>query len=133
MKVIIAPFDSALAMSREDIEAARCGAYAVAIQTQFASGDPHGTFQPFLMSTMAQIRQVSKAIKIGFGLSTNGPSGPAKVWNEVRDYRYAVADGVQMAWWNIPDWAAKSKCPATDRGCAYIDYRLWTDLGLMTP
>ena len=133
MKVIIAPFDSALAMSREDIEAARCGAYAVAIQTQFASGDPSGTFQPFLMSTMAQIRQVSKAIRIGFGLSTNGPAGPAKVWNEVRDYRYAVADGVQMVWFNAPDWAAKSKCPATDRGCAYIDYRLWTDLGLVTP
>ena len=53
------------------------------------------------------------------------------MWNEVRDYRYAVADGVQMAWWNIPDWAAKSKCPASDRGCAAVDYRLWTDLGLL--
>ena len=129
MHVIIAPFDGAMAMRREDVTAARCGAYAVGIQTQFASNDPRGKFQPYLTATMTQIRRASKTVLIGFGLSTNGPAGPAKVWNEVRDYRYAVADGVQIVWWNIPDWQARSKCPATDRGCAYIDYRLWTDLG----
>ena len=128
MHVIIAPFDNAAAMRREDVQAARCGAYAVGIQTQFASNDPRGKFQPYLTATMAQIRHVSKTVLIGFGLSTNGPAGPAKVWNEVRDYRYAVADGIHLIWWNIPWWQARSKCPAGDRGCAYIDYRLWTDL-----
>ena len=130
MHVIIAPFDDAAAMRAEDVQAARCGAYAVGIQTQFASNDPRGKFQPYLTATIAAIRHVNRRILIGFGLSTNGPAGPANVWNEVRDYRYAVADGIQLIWWNIPDWQARSKCPAADRGCAAVDYRLWTDLGI---
>lgn len=134
MQVIITPFvrPQVPRMISEDRTAARCGAYAVDVQTQFANGSPR-QFAVFVRAAVKAIRSVNKKIVILTGLATNNPKvqSPAHL---VTDYHQALAAGVQGFWLNANNWLSHNQCTATDggHGCPKIGLRFLAEIGLIT-
>jgi hypothetical protein len=134
MQVIITPFAKPQLprMISEDQTAARCGAYAVDIQTQFVNGSPE-QFAAFVRTAVKAIRSVNKKIVILTGLATNNPivQTPAHL---VTDYHRALAAGVQGFWLNASNWLRQNHCTQADGGvgCPKIGVQFLTKIGLVT-
>ena len=132
LKVIITPYTKPpWAMLREDVTAARCGAYAVDIQSQFTNADPEA-FKAFIQRDVGDIRAVNKKILVLAGLATNNPAvqTPQAL---VNDYYAALADGVQGFWLNANDWRGKNNCTAAQGGpgCPEVGVQFLEDIGLV--
>jgi hypothetical protein len=134
LQVIITPFarPQLTRMIGEDVAAARCGAYAVDIQTQFANGTPR-QFAVFLRTAVRAIRSVNSRIVILTGLATNNPivQTPAHL---VTDYHRALAAGVQGFWLNAATWLAENQCTPADggQGCPKVGLQFLAQIGLVT-
>lgn len=144
LRIIITPYSrSRSTMIAEDAEAARCGAYAVDIQSQFANGHPYTEFRPFVDSAVRAIRKASRKVIILAGLATNNPV-VQKATALVSDYRYALKAGVQGFWLNANNWntAGKNRCQPPELGpapidggfgCPQIGIEFLEDIGLIQP
>jgi hypothetical protein len=134
LKVIITPYAKppTTKMIPEDLEAAKCGAYAVDVQTQFANGHP-GEFRSFIREAVKAIRKVDKKIIILAGLATNNPYVKTS-GNLVTDYHEAVAAGVQGFWLNANNWLSRNRCTSAQGGpgCPQTGIQFLADIGLMT-
>jgi hypothetical protein len=134
LRVMITPFarPTATLMISEDVEAAKCGAYAVDVQTQFANGSPR-LFGSFIRTAVGAIRRVNRKIVILAGLATNQPTVQTAA-NLVADYHLALAAGVQGFWLNASDWQNRNQCAATQGGvgCPEVGVQFLTDIGLAT-
>jgi len=134
LRVIITPFarPQTTRMIGEDVAAARCGAYAVDVQTQFANGTPR-QFAVFLRSAVRAIRSVNSRIVILTGLATNNPivQTPAHL---VTDYHLALAAGVQGFWLNAANWLDHNQCTPADGGlgCPRVGLQFLAQIGLTT-
>jgi hypothetical protein len=134
MQVIVTPYAKPQLprMILEDRAAARCGAYAVDIQTQFVNGSP-AQFSAFVRTAVRSIRSVNKKIVILTGLATNNPivQTPAHL---VTDYHRALAAGVQGFWLNASDWLSQNHCTEADggTGCPKIGLQFLAKIGLIT-
>jgi hypothetical protein len=134
MQVIITPFAKPQLprMISEDVAAARCGAYAVDIQTQFVNGQPP-KFAAFVRAAVSAIRSVNRKIVILTGLATNNPivQTPAHL---VSDYHQALAAGVQGFWLNASNWLRQNRCTEADggSGCPKIGLQFLAEIGLIT-
>jgi hypothetical protein len=134
LQVIITPFakPQLTRMIGEDVAAARCGAYAVDVQTQFVNGTPR-QFAVFLRTAVRAIRSVNKRIVILTGLATNNPivQTPAHL---VTDYHRALAAGVQGFWLNAANWLDKNRCTRADGGlgCPKVGLQFLAQIGLIT-
>jgi len=132
LHVVITPFarPTATLMISEDVEAARCGAYAVDVQTQFANGSPR-LFGSFIRTAVRAIRRVNRKIVILAGLATNQPSVQTSA-DLVADYHQALAAGVQGFWLNASNWQNRNHCTAAQGGvgCPEVGVQFLTDIGL---
>jgi hypothetical protein len=132
LKVIITPYvKPPAAMLREDVTAARCGAYAVDIQGQFTNAHPDA-FNSFIRRGVAAIRDVNNTTLILVGLATNSPvvQTPQHL---VSDYHAALADGVQGFWLNANNWAGRNECTPAQGGpgCPLVGVQFLEDIGRM--
>jgi hypothetical protein len=134
LKVIITPYAKppATKMIPEDLAAAKCGAYAVDVQTQFANGHP-GEFRSFIREAVKAIRKVNKKIIILAGLATNNPYVKS-AGNLVTDYHEAVAAGVQGFWLNANNWLSRNRCTSAQGGpgCPQTGIQFLADIGSIT-
>lgn len=134
MQVIITPFarPQLTRMIGEDVAAARCGAYAVDVQTQFANGSPR-QFTVFLRAAVRAIRSVNSRIVILSGLATNNPNVQTAA-HLVTDYRRALAAGVQGFWLNANNWQDQNRCTPADGGpgCPKVGLQFLDQIGLIT-
>lgn len=129
LQVMITPYArTESAMIAQDVEAARCGAYAVDIQSQFANGHPRTSFQPFVAAAVKAIRKVSRHVIILAGLATNNPV-PQTASNLAADYRYALKDGVQGFWLNANVWSP-DRCSVAQGGpgCPQVAIRFLKEI-----
>lgn len=134
MQVIITPFarPQVPRMIAEDVAAARCGAYAVDVQTQFANGSPR-QFAVFLRTAVRAIRSVNKKIVILTGLATNNPRVQTAA-HLATDYHRAIAAGVQGFWLNANNWLDQNQCTPADGGlgCPKVGLQFLAEIGLIT-
>jgi hypothetical protein len=134
LKVIITPFGRPAnsVMIGEDAEAAKCGAYAVDVQTQFANNSP-ARFSAFIRAAVRAIRSANKKATILAGLATNSPSvvTPAEM---TTDYYAALAAGVQGFWLNANNWFGGSQCTAAEGGqsCPQTAIQFLVNIGMIT-
>ena len=132
LKVIITPFVKRprRLMIPADVTAARCGAYAVDVQSQFTNGSPV-RFGRFIREAVTAIRRVNSKIIILAGLATNNPSVQSAAHLR-SDYREALAAGVQGFWLNANNWEIRNHCTAAQGGpgCAQVGIRFLEDIGL---
>jgi hypothetical protein len=133
LKVIITPFvkPPTKRMIPEDVTAAKCGAYAVDVQTQFANSAP-AKFDGFIHKAVKAIRHASKKIIILAGLATNNPRAQLAS-NLVADYTDALQAGVQGFWLNAKKWGHRNKCTAAQggQGCPQVGINFLEDIGLI--
>jgi hypothetical protein len=124
-----------VSMIAEEAQAARCGAYAVDIQSQFANGHPVTQFGPFVEAAVDAMRKQSATAIILAGLATNNPV-PQTLRHLVADWKAALADGVQGFWVNAADWSdqGKNRCTAAQGGpgCPVTGVQLLEAVGLAT-
>lgn len=134
MRVIITPFarPAETRMIAEDVAAARCGAYAVDVQTQFANGSPR-KFGLFIRGAVRAIRRRSTKIVILTGLATNNPYVQTAA-HLVTDYHRALAAGVQGFWLNANNWLSHNRCTAADGGlgCPKVGLQFLAEIGLIS-
>jgi len=134
LRIIITPFarPQVPRMIAEDVAAARCGAYAVDVQTQFANGSPR-QFAVFLRTAVRAIRSVNKKIVILTGLATNNPRVQTAA-HLVTDYHRALAAGVQGFWLNANNWLGHNQCTTADGGlgCPKVGVQFLAKIGLIT-
>ncbi len=118
-------------MIPEDVEAARCGAYAVDVQTQFTNGSP-ARFGSFIRKAVSAIRNVNKKIIILAGLATNSPYVQSAS-HLATDYRKALKAGVQGFWLNAKNWLNRNRCTAAQggAGCPQTGIQFLEDIGLI--
>jgi len=132
LRVIITPYAKPpkSKMIPEDVQAAKCGAYGVDVQTQFTNGNPR-QFGRFIRKAVRSIRRVNKKVIILAGLATNQPNVQTPA-NLVTDYHTALAAGVQGFWLNANNWLTQNKCTAADGGpgCPQIGIEFLQDIGL---
>lgn len=131
MQVLVAPFNpSPSFMTTEDATAARCGAWGVDIQAQFANDHPQSSFRPFVRTTIAAIRHASLRTTILVGLATNTPH-VTTVPDLVADYRIALSYGAQGFWLNANDWGSRSQCTAAQGGpgCPVVAWQFLGAIG----
>ena len=114
----------------EDVVAAKCGALAVDIQSQFINGNP-SLFTQFIRNAVAQIRKANKHIIILAGLATNNPAvqSPASL---LADYNAALRAGVAGFWLNANNWGNRNMCSAAQGGpgCPAVGLQLLTDANM---
>jgi hypothetical protein len=118
-------------MIAEDVVAARYGANAVDIQSQFLQNNPL-EFETFIKKDMAAIKATGKHPYIIAGLATNGPNGPNSVPNMVLDYSNGNAAGLSGWWLNAANWGPRSKClpPVwSDPGCGQLAVQFLQAIG----
>jgi hypothetical protein len=132
LKVIITPYAKppGRLIIGEDVAAAKCGAYAVDVQTQFINGSP-AKFGRFIHKAVRAIRRVNNKIIILAGLATNNPNVQTAA-HLTTDYHKALAAGVDGFWLNARNWGHRNKCTAaTDGpGCPQTGVRFLEDIGL---
>jgi hypothetical protein len=132
LKVIITPYAQPprKQMIPEDVAAAKCGAYAIDVQTQFANGHPR-EFSWFIRTAVKKIRQVNKTVIILAGLATNHPHVETAA-HLVADYHAALAAGVAGFWLNANDWLDRNMCTAAQGGpgCPEIGIQFLTRVGM---
>jgi hypothetical protein len=132
LKVIITPFAKppSTRMIGEDVAAAKCGAYAVDVQSQFINGSPP-SFGRFISKAVRVMRRVDHKIIVLAGLATNHPAvqTPAHL---AADYRKALAAGVEGFWLNAANWGSRNKCTAAQGGpgCPQVGVAFLVDIGL---
>ena len=133
LKVIITPFGKppATKMIPEDVKAAKCGAYAVDVQTQFTNAHP-AKFDRFIRKAVEAIRSVNKKIIILAGLATNDPHVQIAS-NLLADYNDALQAGVQGFWLNAKKWGNRNRCTAAQggQGCPQVGIEFLDDIGLI--
>lgn len=134
LQVIITPFarPQVTRMIGEDVAAAKCGAYAVDVQSQFINGSPP-QFAVFLRTAVRAIRSVNKNIVILTGLATNNPAVQTAA-HLVTDYHQALAAGVQGFWLNANNWTDRNRCTPADGGpgCPKVGLQFLAEIGLIT-
>jgi hypothetical protein len=132
LKVIIAPYAKppAKRLIGEDVAAAKCGAYAVDVQTQFINGSP-ARFGRFIRKAVSAVRRVNHKIIVLAGLATNNPSVQTAA-HLAADYRKARAAGVTGFWLNAAKWGPRNQCRAAQGGpgCPQIGVRFLEDIGV---
>jgi hypothetical protein len=133
LKVIITPYAKPpmRVMIPEDVAAARCGSYAVDVQSQFINGEP-ARFGRFIRRAVRAIRRINDGIIILAGLATNQP-GVQKAAHLAADYRKALAAGVQGFWLNARNWGSRNACAAAQGGpgCPQVAIEFLKDIGLI--
>lgn len=134
LRVIITPLAKSPVsrMISEDVVAARCGAYAVDLQTQFANGSPR-LFGSIVRTAVSAIRAANRQIVILAGLATNHPKVQTAA-HLVADYHLALAAGVQGFWLNANNWQQRNQCTAAQGGvgCPQVGVQFLADIGLAT-
>jgi hypothetical protein len=132
LNVIVTPYAKppAKLIIGEDVAAAKCGAYAVDVQTQFLNGSP-ARFGRFIHKAVSAIRRVNIKIIILAGLATNNPNMQTAA-HLTTDYHEALAAGVEGFWLNARNWGRRNKCttPANGPGCPQTGVRFLEDIGL---
>lgn len=132
-RVIVTPYvkPPTKKMIPEDVAAAKCGAMAVDVQTQFANGSP-AKFGSFIRKAIRAIRSVNQHIIILAGLATNNP-GVQLASNLAADYDEALRTGVQGFWLNAKNWGNRNKCTAAQGGpgCPQVGIDFLEDIGLI--
>ena len=132
LKVIITPYAKppAKRLLGEDIEAAKCDAYAVDVQSQFINGSPP-RFGRFISKIVRAVRRVNRKIIVLAGLATNNPSVQTAA-HLAADYRRALAAGVNGFWLNAANWGPRNQCRAAQGGpgCPQIGVEFLDDIGL---
>jgi hypothetical protein len=115
-QVIITPYvkPSTRKMIPEDVAAARCGAMAVDLQSQFANGSRRD-FGRFIRKAVAAIRRANPSTIILAGLATNNPR-VQRASNLAADYHEALQAGVQGFWLNAKKWGNRNECTAAQGG-----------------
>ena len=118
-------------MIPEDVAAARCGAMAVDVQSQFANGSPRD-FGRFIRKAVAAIRRVNRSTIILAGLATNNPRVQFAS-NLVTDYHEALRAGVEGFWLNAKKWGDRNKCTAAQGGpgCPRTGIQFLEHIGLI--
>ncbi len=132
VRLIETPYDTTAALIlAEDVQAVKCGAYGVDVQSQFTDSKPW-LFRWFVTADIQAMRKVRKHVVILAGISTNGPAGFLSVPVLVKDFRYAMAAGANGIWANVPDWGVRNKCGAAQGGpgCPEIGIRFLQAIGL---
>jgi len=132
LRVIITPFiKPTRKIISEDVVAAKCGAAAVDVQSQFANGFP-AKFGRFIRKDVIAIRKVNRHIIILAGLATNNPHVQLAS-DLVRDYNKALRAGVQGFWLNAKKWVSRNRCTAAEGGpgCPQVGIEFLEDIGLI--
>jgi hypothetical protein len=132
LRVIITPFiKPTKKIISEDVVAAKCGAAAVDVQSQFANDSPV-KFGRFIRKAVVAIRKVNRRITILAGLATNSPHVQLAS-DLVRDYDKALRAGVQGFWLNAKNWGSRNRCTATEGGpgCPQVGIEFLEDIGLI--
>ena len=134
LKVIITPFRRPpnTGMISEDAEAAKCGAYAVDVQSQFANTVP-ARFRMFIRMAVRAIRAANPNTEILAGLATNNPN-LVTATDMTADYYSALAAGVQGFWLNANDWFSRNQCTAAEGGfsCPETGIQFLEAIGMIT-
>lgn len=134
LNVVITPFAQPPipVMISEDVEAAKCGAYAVDVQSQFADTMPT-KFASFIRAAVRAIRSANPDTEILAGLATNNPNVVTAA-DMTADYHSALAAGVQGFWLNANNWLNRNQCTATDggSGCPQTGIQFLEDIGMIT-
>ena len=132
LKVVITPYAKppTRLMIGEDVAAAKCGGYAVDVQTQFINGSPV-KFGRFIRKAVRAVRRVNSTIIVLAGLATNNPSVQTAA-HLTADYRKALAAGVAGFWLNARNWGRRNNCQAAQGGpgCPQIGVRFLENIGL---
>jgi hypothetical protein len=132
LKVIITPYAKppTRLMIPQDVAAARCGGYAVDVQTQFINGSP-ARFGRFIRKAVRAVRRVNDKIVILAGLATNNPNVQSAAHLRT-DYHEALAAGVQGFWLNARNWGRRNHCTTAQGGpgCPQVGIRFLEDIGL---
>jgi hypothetical protein len=132
LNVIITPYAKppAKLIIGEDVAAAKCGGYAVDVQTQFLNGSP-ARFGRFIHKAVKAIRRVNNKIIILAGLATNNPNVQTAA-HLTTDYHEALAAGVEGFWLNARNWGRRNKCTAAAKGpgCPQTGVSFLQDIGL---
>ena len=132
LKVIITPYAKppAKRLVGEDVAAAKCGAYAVDVQSQFINGSP-AKFGRFIGKAVRAVRRVNSKIIVLAGLATNNPSVQTAA-HLAADYRKALVAGVNGFWLNAAKWGRRNQCTAAQGGpgCPQVGVRFLEDIGL---
>ena len=133
LKVIITPYAKPpmRVMIPQDVAAARCGSYAVDVQSQFINGEP-ARFGRFIRRAVRAIRRINDGIIILAGLATNQP-GVQTAAHLAADYHKALAAGVQGFWLNARNWGSRNACAAAQGGpgCPQVAIEFLKDIGLI--
>jgi hypothetical protein len=132
LRVVITPFlKPTKKIISEDVAAAKCGAAAVDVQSQFADGFP-AKFGRFIRQAVTAIRRVNRRTIILAGLATNNPHVQLAA-NLVRDYGKALRAGVQGFWLNAKKWGGRNRCTAAEGGpgCPQVGIEFLEDIGLI--
>ncbi|HTX81784.1 MAG TPA: hypothetical protein VME44_06365 [Streptosporangiaceae bacterium] len=132
LRVIITPFiKPTKKIIQEDVVAAKCGAAAVDVQSQFANGFPV-KFGRFIRKAVIAIRKVNRRIIILAGLATNNPHVQLAT-DLIRDYDKALRAGIQGFWLNAKNWGSRNRCTATEGGpgCPQVGITFLEDIGLI--
>jgi hypothetical protein len=134
LKVIITPFAQppVPVMIAEDAEAAKCGAYGVDVQSQFANTMPT-RFASFIRAAVRAIHSANPDTAILAGLATNNPNVVTAA-DLTADYHSALSAGVQGFWLNANNWLNRNQCTATDggSGCPQAGIHFLEDIGMIT-
>jgi hypothetical protein len=132
LKVIITPYAKppAKRLIGEDVAAAKCGAYAVDVQSQFINGSPAG-FGRFISKAVRAVRRVNHKIIVLAGLATNNPTVQTAA-HLAADYRRALTAGVNGFWLNAAKWGPRNRCRAAQGGpgCPQVGVMFLEDIGL---
>jgi hypothetical protein len=132
LRVVITPFiKPTRKIVSEDVVAAKCGAAAVDVQSQFANGFP-AKFGRFIRKDVTAIRKVNRRIIILAGLATNNPHVQSAS-DLIRDYDKALRAGVQGFWLNAKKWGSRNRCTAAEGGpgCPQVGIQFLEDIGLI--
>ena len=134
LNVIITPFGRPpnSVMIPEDAQAARCGAYAVDVQSQFANNTPV-RFAAFIRAAVRAIRSANPKTTILAGLATNNPN-LVTAEEMTADYNDALAAGVRGFWLNANNWFGSNKCTAAEGGqaCPQTAIQFLVNIGMIT-
>jgi hypothetical protein len=133
LKVIVTPFAQppSPVMIKEDAQAARCGAYGVDVQSQFANTMPT-RFASFIRAAVRAIRSANPDTEILAGLATNNPSVVTAA-QMTADYHSALRAGVQGFWLNANNWRGRNHCTAAEggNGCPQTGIQFLEDIGMI--
>lgn len=129
-ETIVTPYNPSPAeMEKEDVAAAKCGAYGVDIQAQFLNAHPYA-YRGYVTAVTEAVRAVNPQIVVLAGLATNNPV-PQTAAHLYRDYKYALKAGVNGFWFNAAVWSP-NRCTKADGGpgCPAIAAAFFAKIGI---